>query len=128
MAKTVHIRNTTKGKLPRLPFQAMKDRVLGEKYNLSLVIATNRLSQDLNKKWRGKDKPTNILSFSLGPSQGEIFLNLALAKKQAPDFERTYSNFVAFLLIHGFFHLKGMDHGSKMESEERKVRKEFSLD
>ncbi|MDB5254261.1 MAG: hypothetical protein JWL80_327 [Parcubacteria group bacterium] len=124
---TLSIINTTRGKAPSLPFVLMKDKSLGKKYEMSLVFIGDQRSRTLNRIHRNKDYPTNILSFELSKTSGEIFINLALAKRQAKKFDRTYPNFVAFLFIHGLFHLKGMDHGSTMERAEEKVRKEFGI-
>ncbi len=121
------ISKTIKGKLPSLPFDLMKEAVLGKDYDLSLVFVADKLSRRLNRERREKDKPTNILSFSLDDSNGEIFINLKLATKQAPEFERDPKNFIAFLFIHGLFHLKGFDHGSRMESKEKEIRKMFGI-
>jgi probable rRNA maturation factor len=119
--------NTTKGKLPRLPFRDMKDAVLGKDYELSLVFVSEKKSHEINLATRGKDKPTNILSFPLDKTSGEIFICPTYAKKEAPQFERDFKNYLAFLFIHGLVHLKGFDHGSRMEREERKFRTIFSI-
>lgn len=121
------ITNTTKGKLPRLPFAKMADAVLGEEYECSLVIVSPKKSRELNREYREKDNSTNILSFPLSEDEGEIFLDLDKAKKEAPLFERSYTNFVGFLFIHGLLHLKGLDHGTKMENAEKKFRKLFNI-
>lgn len=123
----VIITNKTKGKLPGLPFSRMKDTVLGNGYELSLVFIGNARSKELNSKWRGKNYPTDILSFSLDDNSGEIFINPKAAEKKAAKFERTPENYLAFLFIHGLFHLKGLDHGSTMEHEEKKVRTLFRV-
>jgi probable rRNA maturation factor len=127
MSETFEITNKTKGKLPRLPFVQMKEAVLGKDYELSLVFVSEKESHKINLAHRQKDKPTNILSFELDKKSGEIFICPAYAKKEAPLFERTYSNYIAFLFIHGLMHLKGYDHGSTMENEEVKIRKQFSI-
>jgi len=127
MNASFDIGNTTKGKLPRLPFLDMKNAALGKKYELSLVFIGSTLSRRLNRERRGKDKPTNILSFELSQTSGEIFIDLKLAKKQAAKFGRTEDNFLAFLFIHGLVHLKGMDHGARMELTEQKLRKKFAI-
>ncbi len=116
----------TKGKLPRLPFVSMKDTILGTKYELSVVFATKKVSAELNEKYRGKVGPTNILSFALSSSSGELVLEEGMVRKNAPDFDMTYEKFLAYLLIHGMLHLKGIDHGSTMDREERKFLKKFS--
>jgi len=77
--KNFNIKNTTKGKLPRLPFEHMKDEVLGKNYDLSLVFIGDKLSRKLNKLSRKKDYPTNILSFPLSKNAGEIFINYRLS-------------------------------------------------
>jgi probable rRNA maturation factor len=117
----------SKGKLPRLPFLEMKNAILGKDYELSVVFIGDKRSRTLNKIHRGKDKPANVLSFPLEKSAGEIFLNPRRAQKEAPQFGESYKHFLAFLFIHGLLHLKGFDHGSKMESEERRFRKKFGL-
>ena len=121
------ITNTTKGKLPRLPFAKIAEAVLGKEYDCSLVIVSSRKSQELNRTYRGKDNPTNILSFPLDDSEGEIFLDLKKAREDAVNFDRTYTNFIGFLFIHGLFHLKGHDHSTKMENAEKKVRALFKI-
>jgi probable rRNA maturation factor len=110
-----------------VPFLAIKNKALGKKYNLSLVFVGNTRSQRLNQAYRGKNKPTNVLSFELDKTHGEIFIAPGVARKQAPSFERNFDNFIAFLFIHGLMHLKGMDHGSTMEKAEEKLRKQFGI-
>jgi probable rRNA maturation factor len=117
--------NKTKGKLPRLPFAQIKDAVLGPDYDLSLVFLGDTKSRNLNKKHRGKNYIPNVLSFELDDNAGEIFINPFEAKRQAPDFDLTYSKFIAYLYIHGLVHLKGMTHGSTMDRTEAKFRREF---
>ena len=121
------ITNTTKGKHPCLPFEDIVDSIVGNDFDLSLVFIDKKKSRSLNKKWRNKDKSTNILSFPLSKTEGEIFIDLATAKEQAPDFNRLFDNFIAFLFIHGLHHLKGYQHGSTMEDEEVKIRKKFNI-
>jgi len=123
----IEITNTTKGKPPRLPFSDMKKAVLGKKYDLSLVFIGSTRSHTLNKTYRGKDKPANVLSFPLSDIEGEIFIDLALAKKEARRFQKKYPQFIGLLFIHGLFHLKGLCHGSTMEKKEATVRKKFSI-
>lgn len=127
MLDTFSIINKTKSTLPRVSFVKIKNDVLGEKYSLSLVFIGNAKSQELNRIYRKKDKPTNILSFPLNKTNGEIFINLSLAKKEASSFERKFDNFIAFLFIHGLLHLKGMEHSSRMEEAEKKLRKKFNI-
>jgi probable rRNA maturation factor len=89
--------------------------VLGKNYELSLVLCGNILSHKLNLNYRGKDKPTNILSFPLTKSSGEIFINLSKLG--------VYS--ILELFIHGLLHLKGMEHGYTMEQAEKSLLQKF---
>lgn len=117
----------TKGKLPGLPFSAMKEAALGKAYKLSVVIATREEIRALNRTYRNKDAPTDILSFPLSKTEGEIFLNFVEARKESKKFGRSFPNFIAFLFIHGLVHLKGFAHGSRMEALEAKFRKRFGI-
>jgi probable rRNA maturation factor len=119
--------NTTKEKLPKHPFKKMATRVLGDNYDLNLTIIDTEKIKQLNQGYRGKNSPTDILSFPLSESSGEIFLCLSEAKKETPKFKRNFDNFIAFLFIHGLMHLKGFDHSSTMESKEQTIRQEFGI-
>ena len=127
MRETFSITNETKGTLPTVPFVLYKNKILGVKYDLSLVFVEEKKIQKLNKQYRNIDKPTDILSFSLSKNSGEIFICQKVSKVQAKEFERSYKNFIPFLLIHGMVHLLGYDHGNKMEKEEEKWRKYFGI-
>ena len=126
-ASYVSIKRQTKGKLPSLPFQRLKDKILGKDYDLSIVFASIRTSKNLNRRFRGKNRPTNILSFFLSPKSGELVIHAKTAKKEAPRFGRTYKKFLGLLIIHGMLHLKGMQHSSKMESKEKSIQDQFSF-
>ena len=125
--KNISIKRLTKGKLPSLPFVRMKEIVLGKRYGLSIVFAGRKLSQELNKKYRGKNKPTNILSFSISKNEGEIIMSLEQVRRDAPQYDKTYLDFLGRLLIHGMLHLKGYGHGKRMEAEEKKFCQKFGF-
>lgn len=129
MANTslVSIRNTTGIRTPRIPVERIVADVLGPDYELSLAFVGDARSRRLNREFRGKDKPTNVLAFALDESAGEIVINLPFSKKQAPQFAMRFSTFVAYLFIHGLLHLKGHTHGSKMEDTERQLLRSYKL-
>lgn len=128
MAKVSNLKitNQTKGRLPSLPFVQIKNAILGEEYEISIAIVSPAVSRKLNKTHRGKDYPTNILSFPLSKNSGEVILELNKIKKDAPDFDMNFADFTKFLFIHGCLHLKGMEHSSTMERQEKKFMKMFS--
>ncbi len=121
------ITNKTRMKIPVVPFTKIKNEALGEKYDLSLVFIGEDRSRYLNRTYRGKNKPTNVLSFEIEKNQGEVFITPKLVRKETKLFDRKFDNLVAFLFIHGLMHLKGMEHGSTMEKAEVKLRKKFKI-
>lgn len=118
MKENIFITNKTKGKLPSLPLVLIKNDILGKTYDLSIVFVGKKRSANLNEKYRNKKGPTNILSFPYSKKDGEIIICPQVAKTQNKKFNKTYRQFIGFLLIHGMLHLKGMDHGNKMEKKE----------
>ncbi len=127
MSKYFSIENETRGILPRVSFNEIKNEILGCDYDLSLVFSTPAQLKKLNTIYRDKEITTDILSFPLSKKSGEIYICLSEAKKEAKKFNRIYDNFVSFLFIHGCVHLKGFDHSSRMESIEIKFRKKFGI-
>jgi len=127
MSNQISIENTTRTKLPRVDFRAIKDAVLGTNYALCIIFTSPSKIRKLNLAYRGKDTATDILSFPLTQKEGEIYICLSEARKESEKFDRTYENFLAFLFIHGCVHLKGYDHGGTMERLEAKYRKKFRV-
>ena len=126
-SETFTLKNMTKGELPSLPFVRMKESILGKKYETSLLFVGPKKAKELNLRYRGKSYTPNVLSFPTSNTTGEIVICPVVAKKEAKKFQRTYENFVGFLFIHALLHLKGFDHGSRMEKAEANLRKEFGI-
>src|ERR1035437_2799783 len=91
--------NKTKGKLPSLPLVIIKNDILGAKYSLSVAFVGEKISKELNKKYRNKNKPTNILSFPLSKTNGEIVICPKVVKREAKNFDRTFPKFLGLLVI-----------------------------
>ncbi len=125
MVSNCEIMNSSKGKLPRLPFVKIKNAILGRKYELSIAFITPKESRKLNRTFRKIDSPTNILSFSYSKTSGEIVFEPGKIKAGSKDFGTNYRQFLKLLLIHGCLHLKGFQHNAKMEREETKWQKKF---
>ncbi|MFT5180114.1 MAG: putative rRNA maturation factor [Candidatus Paceibacteria bacterium] len=121
------IKNYTKKKpgISVSVFTNITDAVLGEKYDASLVFVGDTRSQSLNKKYRNKSYIPNVLSFPLDKENGEIFINLKQAEKESKEHGVPYKKYVGLLFIHGCLHLKGLDHGKKMDGLEDKYLKKF---
>lgn len=92
---------------------------------VSVVFVNDRIMQELNRIWRGKDKTTDVLSFPMQddvwscierggdvplPELGDIVISIPQAIRQAGEYGVTLSEELARLLVHGVVHLLGYDH------------------
>lgn len=117
----VKIINETTASFPKISFQAIKDIALGRSYRLNFIIVPPARIKRLNLVYRDKDHATDILSFPLSKNEGEIYLCQSEARKKSKEFGMTYEEYFQKLFIHGCAHLKGYDHGRKMEMFETKI-------
>ena len=81
--------------------------------SLAILLANNARLRVLNREFRGKDKPTNVLSFpSVGDpgSLGDIALALGVVKSEARAQKKNIAEHAAHLAMHGALHLLGHDH------------------
>src|SRR3989338_7297326 len=106
-------------------FDKIKNDILGKDYDLSIAFVNEKKSRELNKKYRKKGRATNILSFSLRKNKGELVLCKAVIKKETKKFGRTMPKLIGFLVIHGMLHLKGKEHGKKMEKLEEELEEKY---
>lgn len=115
-----------KGTLPRVPFLALKEKILGKRYELSIRYVSPAEAQALNMTHRSKDYIPNTLSFSLSETSGEIILCRSAMRREFKDFDMPYDRYEIFIIIHSMLHLKGMAHGSTMERKEQTLLKFFT--
>lgn len=113
---------------PRLPYQELKNDILGDTYALSLVFIGSDRARTLNQETRGKEYVPNVLSFPLTNTAGEIYITPTQAKLEAPKFGLTTDGYIAYLYIHGLLHLKGHDHGDEMDTHEATYMKRYGFD
>ena len=123
----IDIKTTIRGSVPRIPFAEIAEAILGDSFELSLVICGDKLARKMNIAYRKKTYFPNVLSFPLSKHEGEIFLNVRKAEREAKQFRIPFRERLALLFIHGCFHLKGLDHGDAMEREEARIMKHFKL-
>jgi len=100
--------------------------ILGADFDLSIVLIADKKAFFLNKQYRNKETPANVLTFPFSKKSGEIFINIAKVKREARDFGFTPQVHAQYLLIHGCLHLKGHSHGSTMEKAEEYFLKKHS--
>ena len=92
--------------------------------NVSLVLVGEKKIKELNEKYRGKNKVTDVLSFE---DLDEIFICLPRAKRQAKLLKTPLKSELTRLFVHGIVHLKGYDHerSKTAELEMRKIEEKI---
>ncbi|MEY2640763.1 MAG: hypothetical protein RL150_156 [Candidatus Parcubacteria bacterium] len=104
---------------------AIKNAILGKRYELSLAYVGETRARKLNYAYRKKTYVPNVLSFPLDTTTGEIFICPSRLAKEAPSFAMTPAQYERFLIVHGCLHLTGLDHGPEMERLEERFSKKF---
>ena len=132
----IDIRRTVKGAAV-LPYAAIARHILGPHYALSLTLCGDDLARRMYHSYRksrlaheperGKTYASNVLSFPYTQHEGEIFLNVRKAEREARQMGTSVRKRTALLFVHGCLHLKGHLHGSTMESLERAALRKFDL-
>ena len=113
-----------------------KYKFLNKKISLSLLLSNNKKIKILNRKFRNKNKSTDILSFpsskklkiSKQTYLGDIIISFNFMNKPKSQTDRQFKEKIIKTFIHGFLHLLGFDHGKskdylKMLKEEKKIYK-----
>lgn len=101
---------------------------------LSVVLTDDASIRELNSNWRGKDKPTNVLSFPggeadeppFGPLLGDIVIARETLEREAAAENKPFDAHLTHLFVHGLLHLFGYDHqiereAGEMEDAERRI-------
>ncbi len=113
---------------------------------VSVVLADDAYIQGLNRQYRGKDTPTDVLSFAMNeqcagehepevaqsPADleillGDIIISLDTAARQADEFGHSLERELAYLTIHGMLHLLGYDHEMPADQVEMRQEEEHVL-
>ncbi len=106
---------------------------LGIKSDLSVILCDNNFIKSINSKYRNKNKPTDVISFSYmeypfpvaetrPEPLGDIYISLEKAMDNAISYEAVFSDEIKRLLIHGILHLIGYDH-ERSTVDEREMQK-----
>ena len=115
---------------------------------LAIVLTDDVAMRRLNRNWRGVDAPTNVLSFAtknpgdqldqrlgsrlVGNHLGDIVLAYVTVKREARREGKPFDHHLAHLVVHGFLHLIGYDHGNdaqahRMETTERAILRDLAV-
>ena len=108
---------------------AVAPELANSRLSVSLLFTSDTEVHALNREWRGKDQPTNVLSFPMleraevlalgpdGPEEmlGDIALALETCTREAAEKDIPLEHHVAHLIVHGLLHLAGYDHATSPE-------------
>lgn len=105
--------------------------------SFSVIIVDNAKIHEINKQYRGIDRPTDVISFALEEDEnyevkerllGDIYISIDKVYEQAKEYNHSVKRELFFLVTHGFLHLLGYDHMEKDEEEEMFSLQEKILD
>jgi len=124
----VLLNNSTKFRVPTLEqfesWVALVSTELGKQFQLSIEIVDSKTSRQLNKTYRKKDKPTNVLSFPLELPDfieekliGDLAICAEIVEREAKQQNKEIINHWAHLTLHGILHLLNFDHIIEREAE-----------
>ena len=103
---------------------------------VSILLCSDPLMQELNRDHRGQDKTTDVLAFALQEAQdfggqptilGDIVISVDTARRQAGQEKRSLVAEVTMLLAHGLLHLLGYDHGTPEEARTMFARQDILI-
>jgi len=117
-----------------------KELKIKDNFSLSVNLVGEKKIQELNKKYRHKNKPTDVLSFPLNEKLeirnlkleidkdvGDIFVCLSIAKKEAKRENVSIKEKLAQLTVHGFLHLNGYDHEKSVAGAKKMFKLESRI-
>jgi len=110
--------------------RALARRLQAPGRTVAVVFGDDAMLRELNRRYRGKDRPTDVLSFPAGEEGhlGDIVVSAETTRRQARRHGHGPSREAGILLIHGFLHLLGYDHevdDGEMAVLERTLRYEM---
>jgi len=121
--------------LRRLAVRVLRKEAVAPPAEVGLVVASEETVRDLNRRYRGLDEPTDVLSFGHEPAGdtgpfvtppdgvrrlGEVILSYRAAERQAREVGRSVQEEASHLVVHGLLHLVGYDHEN--DEDERRMR------
>jgi probable rRNA maturation factor len=132
LRQSLRDRTVTPAWVKRLASRALKGAKGGafEKHSeLSVVLTGNEEVRKLNRRYRGKDRTTDVLSFAMLEGKklprafhgsvvlGDVVINVPMTRLRAAQNGRPFKRELAELLVHGVLHLLGYDHGTRRQEK-----------
>lgn len=121
----------------KIDFEKIARMAVGPAYSeseVSITLVSDDEIHELNRQYRGKDAPTNVLSFELGDDilMGDIFISIDTVVREATAANISVPEHTAHMVVHGMLHLQGYDHitddeATVMESQEVAILKKLGI-
>ena len=117
-----------------------EENLLDSKLYISVILTNRDEIQQMNKEYRKIDKTTDVLSFPMYERDeiphlnkeieepiGDIVISVERVRKQAKEYEHSFERELAYMLVHGFYHIMGYDHMEEMEKKEMRAKEDVIL-
>lgn len=113
---------------PLLEYARTVENLEDTELEFSVIIVDNKRIHEINREYRGIDRPTDVISFALEDNEeiefdhyrvlGDIYISIDKVREQAKEYGHSEKRELAFLTVHGFLHLLGYDH---MNEDDEKI-------
>lgn len=117
-----------------------EENLINSKLYISVILTNPDEIQQMNKEYRKIDKTTDVLSFPMYERDeiphlnkeieepiGDIVISVERVRKQAKEYEHSFERELAYMLVHGFYHIMGYDHMEEMEKKEMRAKEDVIL-
>lgn len=121
-----------------------EEKLIDTKLYISITLTDPKNIRDINKQYRDIDRETDVLSFPMFEKEeikqmllkkehlvedilGDIIISIERVQKQAAEYGHSFQRELAYMLVHGFYHLMGYDHIEEKDKEQMRPKEEKIL-
>lgn len=120
-----------------------QENILKDKFYISITLTNNENIKIINKEYRNIDRETDVLSFPMFEKDeiekilkqkvshqevlGDIIISIPKVEEQACEYGHSFERELAYMLVHGFYHLMGYDHMEEEEKKQMRQKEEIVL-
>ena len=117
-----------------------EEKLNSKKLYINIVLTNPQNIREINKQYRNIDKETDVLSFPMFEKEeikelenenqdilGDIVISIEKVKEQAIEYEHSFERELAYMAVHGFYHLMGYDHMEENDKKEMREKEENIL-
>lgn len=122
--------------LKKLGMKILKEAEIHNNEIVNCIFTDNKYIKQLNEKYRRKDAPTDVLSFSFIEGEdseyrkelfGDIYISIEMAKDNAKQYGQNFFDEVKLLFVHGMLHLLGYDDENDTDKKIMKEKEKYYL-